>query len=326
MQETSALYRRVMATEDHWFETSVVVGEVGDLITTNGDRILFGPYYIRVADAGADSGYGEDVIKSLETNVEMFPNEPIVGKAVSGEFNLVMNKPYGDIPRMGLVIPYVRVLGHGTGGTGAVVLYGILNIQENASVVNNILTLADDSGAFISDSILTFIEASHGLLVSEWLQQGKFYIDTREYTNDDDGLPIITLHGYDAMMLAEQDYGESALDYGDPDDPDAGALDIDMLEEIASKMKPIGSEFAVGVDPRCYEIMTEGYKFPYPVGYSLREMLQMIAAAYAGCFVISDKGELLLVTLYGLPENTGYLVTGYGFAITFGGDRIVVDK
>jgi hypothetical protein len=39
---------------------------------------------------------------------------------------------------------------------------------------------------------------------------------------------------------------------------------------------------------------------------------------------MSDLGELRLITIYGIPKETRYLIEPSGFAITFGGDRILV--
>ena len=49
-----------------------------------------------------------------------------------------------------------------------------------------------------------------------------------------------------------------------------------------------------------------------------------IAAMYAGCFLMSESGELLLVCFWNIPKETRYLIDTHGYAITFGGDRIVV--
>ena len=45
---------------------------------------------------------------------------------------------------------------------------------------------------------------------------------------------------------------------------------------------------------------------------------------YAGCFVMSDLGELRLVALNGIPAETRYLIAAAGQPITFGGVRILV--
>lgn len=39
---------------------------------------------------------------------------------------------------------------------------------------------------------------------------------------------------------------------------------------------------------------------------------------------MTDAGQLRLVTFGEIPAETYYLVTEYGSAITFGGDRILV--
>ena len=43
---------------------------------------------------------------------------------------------------------------------------------------------------------------------SEWIRKGVFYIDTRDNSHNDDNLDILTLHGYDSLIKANQDYGE----------------------------------------------------------------------------------------------------------------------
>ena len=94
-------------------------------------------------------------------------------------------------------------------------------------------------------------------------------------------------------------------------------MNIDVIRDIAS---------AIGtyVDTRTTQIMDKGYKINYPAEYSMREVLENIAAMYAGSFVMSDTGEMLLVTMFGIPKETSYLIDSAGFAITFGGDRILV--
>ena len=107
MQETSALYRQILATEPHWFETSVVIGESGDLVTEYGDKILFGGTAILVARSGADSGFTENQIFNVRTSIQMFQDDPTVGGAISQEIELTILKPAGEIPLMGLGVPYV---------------------------------------------------------------------------------------------------------------------------------------------------------------------------------------------------------------------------
>ena len=119
------------------------------------------------------------------------------------------------------------------------------------------------------------------------------------------------------MLLSEVTYpSDNAHDYP--------LLDKTMVQFIADKMKIDADCRGIQVDPRTWDIMTAGYKFPLPVGYSMREVLCMIAAAYAGNFIISPTGELRLVSMFDLPSETRHLITDDGYKITFGGDYILV--
>lgn len=143
---------------------------------------------------------------------------------------------------------------------------------------------------------------------SEWIAQGIYYIDTRERTKNNDGLNILTIHGYDAMLRAEQMYAGRIT---------GNSTDIQMVNEIAYQM-------GVSVDARTTALMTNAYTIPLPTGYSYREVLGYIASMYVGCFIMSDEGKLRLVSLLELPHETNYLIDQIGNAITFGGDRILV--
>lgn len=259
MQDTSPLYRQILADPNHYFEVSVVIGESGDLVTERGETILFGGTAILVARSGPDSGFYGSQIFSLKTSSQMFGNDPEIGRAIAQEIELQMLQPSGDLPPMAQIVPYVRAC---------------TDTQQ-----------------------------------SEWLQQGVFYIDTRETTASYDGLQILTLHGFDAMLMTEQEYASTSIDWP--------ATDINVVREIASKI-------GVTIDSRTEALMTGGYTYPLPTGYTLREMLGYIAAAYLGCFIISETGQLRLVSLLELPSDTALLVDSIGDYITFGGDRIKV--
>lgn len=143
---------------------------------------------------------------------------------------------------------------------------------------------------------------------SEWIQQGVFYIDTRETTKNETGENVLSIHGFDAMLKAEQMYNGRIT--GD-------STDIQMVNEIAYQL-------GVDVDARTAALMTNGYNIPLPTGYTYREILGYIAAMYVGCFIMSDAGELRLVSILELPPETNYLIDQLGDVITFGGDRILV--
>lgn len=143
---------------------------------------------------------------------------------------------------------------------------------------------------------------------SEWIPQGYYYIDTRQYTKNDDGLDILTIHGYDAMIKAERMYNGRIT---------GSSTDAQMVAEIAYQM-------GVSVDSRTTALMNKSYNIPLPTGYTYREILGYIAAMYVGCFIMSEDNKLRLVTLLELPPETNYLIDNAGNAITFGGDRILV--
>ena len=259
MQETSALYKELLSSE-HSIDTRLTVGEAGVLITKRGEAITFGGVSILVGTTGADGGYDESLLVSMETKAKVFKDRtPTVGQCISAEINIEMHKPYGEIPKQARLVPYVRL--------------------------------------------------TDGTRHSEWIQKGVFYIDTRSKKEDGSAIEKIVIHGYDAMLKAEQDYPESSLSWP--------AKDIDVVREIARFL-------GVPVDKRTVELINYGYPVQYPSGYSCREVLGYIAAMYAGCFIMSDVGELRLVGLTDIPEETRYLITEDGYSITFGGVRILV--
>lgn len=153
-----------------------------------------------------------------------------------------------------------------------------------------------------------YARATDGVQYSEWIPQGVYYIDTRERTFNDSGLSILHIHGYDALLLTEQLYPETS-------DLDYPALDVDIVNSICNAI-------GIRLDPR--SDMDKEYRFPLPVDYTMREVLSSIAAAYGGNFVMTHDGMLRLIGLNDIPAQTNYLIDQAGFAITFGGDRILV--
>lgn len=260
MYTTSQLWQSLISSESHWFEVSVVIGESGRLITNAGDAITFGGTAILVGQGGADAGFQGSQIFDLSVERRTFASEqPSVGACLSSELNLKMLRPAGEIPRMALVAPYVRV--------------------------------------------------TNGVETSEWIPQGLYYIDTREYSQNDDGLPVLTIHAYDIILSTEQDYPDATHEWP--------MVDTAVVQEIADTL-------GVGVDERTWDVMTGGYQISAPLGYSMREVLGNIAAAYCGNFIANYDGDLLLVTINSMPPETNYLVDNFGDVITFGGDRILV--
>ena len=157
-----------------------------------------------------------------------------------------------------------------------------------------------------------YVRASNGVETSEWIPQGVYFIDTREQTHTGNGYDVLKLKAYDAMLLAE-------ITYPSDNQHDYPMLDKDIVQFIAEHMNIDSDGNGISVDKRTWEIMTAGYEFPLPVGYSMREVLCMIAAAYAGNFIISPIGELRLVSMFDMPPETRHLITEDGYKITFGG-------
>lgn len=259
MQKTSALYQELLSA-DHSVETRLAIGETGVLITKQGEAITFGGVSILTGSSGADGGYDESLLLSMETDSRVFSEDtPSVGDCISSQIDVEMLKPFGEIPTRARMVPYVRL--------------------------------------------------TDGYRFSEWIQKGVFYIDTRTKKEDGSTVEKIVIRGYDDMLKAEQDYPASTLAWP--------ARDVDVVREIAAFI-------GVAIDPRTIPIINRGYTIQYPAGYSCRDVLGYIAAMYAGCFVMSDIGELRLVTIYGIPKETRYLIDRNGAAITFGGVKILV--
>lgn len=154
-----------------------------------------------------------------------------------------------------------------------------------------------------------FVRLSDGTDYSEWVQKGVFYVDTREDTPTMSGISYLSLHGYDAMLQAEQDYPNSNMDWP--------ARDILVVEEIANALNWT-------IDDRTYEYLNANFMVQYPAEYSCRETLGFIASMYAGCFVMSDLGKLRFVPFYTLPKETNFLLATSSQFISVGGDRILV--
>ena len=158
-----------------------------------------------------------------------------------------------------------------------------------------------------------FVQAANDDYSSAWMPQGVYYIDTREETRNDDGIPVLSMHCYDAMLMAEQEF--PSITGGWP------RSDIDVVKIIAKHMGLQSSVYlTTGIDQRTVDAMDKAYQINLPASYSLRETLSYVAAMYAGNFVMSFEGKLLLVTISGIPAETSLLVDESGNVITFGID------
>lgn len=173
----------------------------------------------------------------------------------------------------------------------------------NATIASLTLSLFADSvprGA----TIKRFIRLRNGDQVSEWLPKGVFFASRR---SEDDGR--WTVEAFDAMRKSEVIW-----------DPDQS---LNFPLSMPNAVKEFARIMGVEIDSRTS--LNAAYTIDYPANdYTVRDELRFIAAAHAGNWVITDVGKLLLVPLMSEPEETNYLVTEHGDAITFGGVRILV--
>lgn len=161
-----------------------------------------------------------------------------------------------------------------------------------------------------------FVQVTNGTINSAWMPQGVYYIDTREESKNDDGLNVLTMHCYDAMLKAEADYPSTTHSW-------TNFYDTDTVKEIAYFMGLQSSRTSTtGIDGRTWDVMTNQYKISLPAGYTMREVLSYIAGMYAGNWVMTLEGKLLLVTINGIPKETNLLVDEAGNIIMFGEDAI----
>lgn len=140
---------------------------------------------------------------------------------------------------------------------------------------------------------------------SEWIPQGVYFLDTREYSE----VGTVRITAYDAMLKTEKPY---------PDTNHAWPYkDIDVLREIAQ-------DIDVTLDQRTIDIVTAGLMIELPADYTEREVLGMIASAYAGNFIITDANKLLLVPIYGTDDDNlsgNYLADDDGTTALMMGDE-----
>ena len=159
--------------------------------------------------------------------------------------------------------------------------------------------------------IEVYVRLVLGEQVSEWIPKGVFFFSTRK---TDRVTGVLNVHGYDAMLKAEETWLDSSYDAETWPMPAATAV-----ADIAQRM-------GVAVDSRT--VLDAAFPMQYPVDdegdMTMREALGRIAVANAGNWIITDEGELLLVGLNSMPKETNHLVTETGSAITFGGVRILV--
>lgn len=195
---------------------------------------------------------------------------------------------------------------------------------EDTLSVGGAIAREIDFAAFLDDSVPRRAQIIHEVRLitstqaSEWLQKGVYYISTR---SKDPLTGVTTVHGFDAMMSAEQEWKPAQTDIFPMPMKDA-------VEKTAAILH-------LALDPRNVYKTGEDYKVSYPVadgnaseeeqvkGLSIRQVWRWIAGAMGANFIINDLGELRLVPVND-ATSTAYLADENGDAVTFGGDAILL--
>lgn len=232
MQSTSALYKRILSNQNHWFETKLLIVGVGE--------------------------FDETQLFSISTNIEMFQNSPTIGTASAGEIEVKMLNPAEPIPTMATLIPYVRAVGLAPTGGSAEIDDGILTV-DNATISNGILTFPPDAFTF-EDDIIVFASTGYEYAESEWLPQGVYFVDTKEVIKSESNVDVLVLRGYDAMLKAEQPFQSNAIT--------GNSTDVQMVNEIASIIGVEVDERTYDIMTAAYTIpLPTGYSCREVLGY-----------------------------------------------------------
>ena len=150
------------------------------------------------------------------------------------------------------------------------------------------------------------VVSQDGTQTSEWVPQGKFFIDTRVL---DPETGTLAIHGYDAMLKGEQLYL-------------TGNNWSTTTKTVSTVVSEICTRMGVTLDSRT--VLTS-YNVKKPADdATMREVLGHIGASQGGNWIITLEGKLQLLRLNDIPAETSLLVDDYGNPISFGGVRIIV--
>ena len=187
------------------------------------------------------------------------------------------------------------------------------NLLENTAEVGNataaVLTLEISQGETIPKRAKVVVQ--YRLMLddarTDYIPKGTYWINTREK----DGR-YLKLTCCDATLMAQQDY------LGDVTADDWPQQETACVTEIAQRI-------GVEIDPRTQIGTGDNHQVSMPVGRTMREVLEQIAAANGGNWCITPAGKLLLVPFAGtgdvLPAVSGAPDCGDVQAIT--GVRVV---
>ena len=160
--------------------------------------------------------------------------------------------------------------------------------------------------------LMPYVRVCNDSQQSEWLHQGVYFIDTREHSVTHTGEEVLVLHGYDAMLKADQLYPSTTHDWP---------------YHIRYIVTEIAGIMGVELDSRTFDYMpntASNYVFPLPANYTLREVLGFIGSICGGNWIITETGKLRLIPMWGIPPETNLLIDESGNVLIFGEDAILV--
>lgn len=159
--------------------------------------------------------------------------------------------------------------------------------------------------------IKAYLRLKYGTQVSEWIPQGTFFVSTRHENKVD---KTLTIHGFDAMLKAGQVWITDSYSFDN-----WPVTETQAVNDIARRM-------GVEIDKRT--VLSNKYRVDYPIDengdMTMTDILECIATANGGNWVITNEGKLSLLRYGDIPPETNYLVTEYGDAVLIGGVRILV--
>lgn len=159
--------------------------------------------------------------------------------------------------------------------------------------------------------INVFVRLVLGEQVSEWVPQGVFYISTRQKNKTTNSLVITA---FDAMLKSEDIWLTDEYDLDD-----WPKTQQEAVNDIAYRM---------GVDVDSRTVLSDDFPVDYPVDengdLTMREVLSGIGVSNGANWVITNEGKLRQIGAADIPVETNFLVSEHGYAITFGGVRILV--
>ena len=261
MRAVSDEYKRIVANPTHHFEYKIQIGH--PYPKSYDETFIEGweDYYYKAVL----TEYSNAEIVSVRVYGSLYTeNVPTIGRANSQQIDVLLQsdfRSFTDIPRNARLVLWVAAVEEG---------YDLSGLSGET------------------------YKYEHYRAMSEWIQKGCFYVDTREV---DDRAGTIRLHGYDLM---------AALDSVDLTEMDAEPQNLDfwgVYSTCSEFADPIITMFG-GKDTRTGELDHTFLLQAPPGRSSARQIMQWIAAMHGANWMITDLGKWYLCPLASAVEPT----------------------